>query len=184
MAFTNLIVGNYSGRNCRLAQYRFAAVMICVICISWSCHSDKVKDQIPQTGSKPRPRHVQKPAAFFHDTLYIDTPAAVFYYPDSIQLKIVADSLDSSVYKGIMHSYYYQVKTAHQTLTRLWPGLSIFEAKNFRYIKYAQKGTVLECVDINRKNELYGLMVFDGKKKPVEIDMTNLETQVSSYLQH
>jgi hypothetical protein len=155
----------------------------CSCLLACSCQSIETSNQDLAT-KKPgaRPKHVQKPPAAFQDTLIIKSQAAVFYYPDSIQILKIKDSLDSSVYKGIMHSYFYQLRNAHIVLNKLWPKLKIYDAKKFRYLLFIEKDADNFCIDLNKKNELYGLIVFSKKKQPEDVDMTNLETQISFYL--
>jgi hypothetical protein len=88
----------------------------------------------------------------------------------------------SNIYKSLIHEYYYQMLTARTLLKRNWPALKIIESKRNRFLLFIKKDNTRECIDLDTKNDTHGLFVFDGKKTPVPVDMTNLETGVSSYL--
>ena len=66
------------------------AYSICVAVISGACHhNDKVSieknDSLKNTS---KVTHPFKAPGSFQDTLMIDSPSAVFYYPDSVQLLV------------------------------------------------------------------------------------------------
>ncbi len=133
-------------------------------------------------GIAARPKHLNKPHSHFQDILSIRLPAAVFYYPDSLQLEKVKSILDTMVYKGIMHDYFYQMRYAHITMKKSWPGMTVMDARNCRYIQFIRKDGSRDCIDLDTKNDLYGLIVSEEGKSPIQVDLTNLETQVSFYL--
>lgn len=146
-----------------------------------ACNSGQSGTGKPES-DKGRPRHVNKPKANFQDTMAIQNPSAIFYYPDSLQLAKIKDSIDSNVYKGLMHSYFYQLRNAHIVIKKRWSELKIIDAKDVRYLKFYDRSGKFEWVDLDRKNDMYGLILSNLKKPPVEVDMTNLETQISFYL--
>ncbi len=108
-------------------------------------------------------------------------PAAVFYSPDSIQLDKVRDTLDTSVYKAIMHDYFYQVRNARKVVGESRPALPIIDAKNYRYLLFWKRNESSKCVDLDRQKDLYGILLFDGKKDPVPVDMPNINTALGFY---
>ena len=50
------------------------------------------------------------------------------------------------------------------------------------YILFIKKDNATECVDLDRKPDASGLLVFSQKKPPLTVDMMNIETEVSFYL--
>ncbi len=129
-------------------------------------------------------KHVTKPPSIYLDSIDVDFPVAVFFYPDSLQLQKLKNTLDSSIYKGIMHDYFYQMRYAHIVLKRDWPQLKIAESKYYRYIVFKKRTGADEAVDLNKINDVYGLLVSDGKNKSENIDLTNIETELSRYFNH
>lgn len=122
-----------------------------------------------------------KPGSSFSDTLLIQGRAAVFYYPDSLQdLKIKAVT-DSSIYKSSVHEMFYQMRNSKMVLAKYYPTLPIKEAKNVRYLLFQKTGAEARLIDLNQKNDARGLFIFDGKKDPELVDMTNIETALDFY---
>ena len=123
-----------------------------------------------------------KPPSTYPDTLTINFPAAVFYHPDSLQLLKIKAQTDSMVFDGSMHEFFYQMRNARMVIKKNWPNLTIIEAKNYRYLLFIMQDGKQECIDLDKKNDGYGLFVCNGIKPPLLIDMTNIETEVSFYL--
>lgn len=125
-----------------------------------------------------------KPASHFGDTIFVKGPAAVFFYPDSFQVAAIRAGLDTMVYRGIMHDYEYQMRYCHNFLKSEWPGLQIKEAGKYRYLVFVLKGNASLCIDLDSKPDMYGLFVSDGNQPPIQVEMTNIRTQVPFYMAH
>jgi hypothetical protein len=123
-----------------------------------------------------------KPPSTYQDTLIVRRQAAVFYQPDSLQLAKIKAQTDTRVYESSIHEYFYQIRNARMVIKKTWPSLTITESKNCRYLLFIKKDGSRESIDVDTKNDAYGLIVFDGKKGPLMVDMMNVETQVSFYL--
>jgi hypothetical protein len=135
----------------------------------------------PDQKRENKPSIKKKPESTFPDTLKINIPAAVFYNPDSIQLEKIRSITDKYVFEATMHESYYLTRTAHLVIERDMPKLKIIDAKNVRYLlfKYANKSS--QCIDLDEKNDAYGLFLFNTQKPPILVDMANIETQLSFY---
>ncbi len=160
-------------------MFRLSILLIFISCFFISCknyRSDKKEDR--SSGIKV---NIKAPATF-HDTLNITMPAAVFYHPDSVQLKKIKTQTDSMVFDGNMHEYFYQMRNARMVIRKNWPKFGIIESKNYRFICFQPLDNSRVCIDLNTKKDVYGLFIYDGKKKPVMVDMTNIETEISFYL--
>jgi hypothetical protein len=83
-----------------------------------------------------------------------------------------------------MHDYHFQLHYCHVFLQSEWPALQIIEAKNCRYLIFTLEGQKDQCIDLDTKSDMYGLFVTSGKKPPVQVDMTNVNTEASYYLSH
>lgn len=123
----------------------------------------------------------KKPTSGYQDSLYINEPAAVFYHPDSLQLLKIKEGMDSSVYDGTMHEFFYQIRNAKNILSKTWPGIRIIDAKNCRFLVFQKKDNSKEVIDLDQKNDAYGLFLFDQIKSPLLADMTNIETALGTY---
>jgi hypothetical protein len=140
----------------------------------------ELKNKMPVAPAKSR--YMQKPPSHFRDTMWINGAAAVFFYPDTAQLAAISTGLDTMVYRGIMHDYHYQVHYCHSFLRSEWPGLQIKEANHCRYLVFTSGDQTEQCIDLDARPDMYGLFVTNGYKKPIQVDMTNIITQVSFYL--
>jgi len=115
------------------------------------------------------------------DTMQIDFPAAVFYVPDSLQLKKIKELTDSTIFEGAMHEYFFQMKNARMSINRDWPRLKIIEATNVRFILFHGKDSDSTFIDLNTRNDSHGLILFYPGKKPHFADMMNIDTELGYY---
>src|SRR5688572_5021139 len=81
-----------------------------------SCRHQSAKNEVSNDDSKKEHKPTIKPPTIFSDTLKIDSQAAVFYYPDSLQLEKIKARLDTSTFNAIMHEYFYQLRYVHNVL--------------------------------------------------------------------
>ena len=158
----------------------------CLLCFIHACNDNgAVKKAVANpVKSITSAKFLRKPPASYTDTLIINFPAAVFYQPDSIQLSLIKAQTDSMSFDGNMHEYFYQMRNARIVLKKTWPGLTIIESTKNRFLLFIKKNNTPECIDLDTKNESHGLFVFDGKKTPLPVDMTNIETEISFYLKN
>lgn len=157
------------------------AGFILLMLISCSHQSSKT-DKKDSDNIQTKPNGLTKPGSAFQDTLTIRKLSAVIYYPDSIQLEKIRMITDTNVYKSSMHEFTYQIHNARLVIEKTWPQIEITESKNYRYLQFIKKDGSIVLIDLDTKNDAYGLFVFNGKKDPVLIDMTNIETDLSFYL--
>lgn len=163
------------------------SICIKVACTTWvmfilACnHSGSKKTDTFSGVIKTQSKIITKPISSYPDTLIIKFPAAVFFHPDSLQLLKIKAQTDSMVFEGSIHEFFYQMRNARMVIKETLPGLSIIESKNYRYILFIKKDNTGEYIDLNTKNDAYGLLVFNGKKSPLFVDMTNIETAISFY---
>lgn len=146
------------------------------------CNDQGAEQKTPQPVGDSLSKQVRKPSAMLQDTLKIDRPAAVLYHPDSIQLQLLKQQLKPMQYESKMHEFFYQFRYARMVIKKNWPGLDVVEAKGYRYILFKKKNAPV-CIDLDTLADPYGLLIFNAVKDPVVVDMTNLETGISFYLQ-
>ncbi len=123
----------------------------------------------------------QKPGSSFTDSIIIDSPSAVFYNPDSLQLKKIKAITDTGVFKSTMHEFFYQQRNAQNVLKKYYPGIKITETKNARYIIFKIARGAAKKIDLDLNNDACGLFIFDGHKLPELVDMTNIDSQLGFY---
>lgn len=161
--------------------YIIAVAAAIKFCSSCNTHTNK-NATAASTPALQRVSGIKKPASSFKDTLIIKTAAAIFYHPDSLQLLKIKAQTDSTFYEGSMHEYFYQMRNARIVIKKNWPQLLITESKNYRYLLFKKTDGAQHFVDLDSIKEPYGLMIFNSKKKPVPVDMTNIETDISFYI--
>ena len=81
----------------------------------------------------------------------------------------------------LTHDCHYQMQNARIVLKKYWPQLHIVEATKARYILFVKTDETKICIDLNDKNDICGLFLFDTKKNPVLVDMPNIDTELGFY---
>ena len=147
-----------------------------------SC-SEGYKKNTPQTEVIPEAKSliIKKPGTAFTDTLIIKANSAVFYSPDSLQMKKIKMVNDKVTFDLLTHNCHYQMENARIVLKKYWPQLKVFETSTIRYLVFEKTNKSKVCIDLNDKNDICGLFLFDGKKDPALVDMPNVDTQLGFY---
>jgi hypothetical protein len=147
--------------------------------ISLSCNDHAREDD---TGKeKTSTPAYKKPISNYQDTLEINARSAVFYHPDSIQLLQIKAGMDSIVFDGTMHEFFYQIRNAKSSMQKTWPEIKIIDAKNCRFLAFQKIEGQIEIIDLDENNDAYGLFIFNRTDSPQLVDMTNIETALSTY---
>ena len=123
----------------------------------------------------------KKPGSTYQDTLRVETPAAVFYFPDSLQFSNIRSINDSSVFESMNHDCEYQMRNARNLIRKNWPSLTIMNTVKARWLQFTQADQSFSYIDLDQQNDMCGLFLFDPKKKPLRADMMNLETELDNY---
>jgi hypothetical protein len=122
-----------------------------------------------------------KPPSSFSDTLLIHYPSAVFYNPDSLQLKKIEGITEKREYETEVHNCFYQMRNARMVLKKYWPKIHILETSTNRYLLFVKADKTITNIDLNSKGDMCGLFLFDGKKEPQLVDMMNIDTALGFY---
>ena len=167
-------------------SYLVLIVSWCWIAFLPSCKNRQAK--LSSTGNTAvstqpaQPHPVQtKPPSSYPDTIIIDKIAAVFYHPDSLQLKAIKKITDKNIFESVIHESFYQMRNSRIVLHKDWPAVKIIEIKNARYLLFKKLNSENVLIDLNTKNDAYGLFLFDRKKDPHLTDMTNIDTELYRY---
>lgn len=105
----------------------------------------------------------------------------LFYEPDPLQMEKIRTVTEPPIFQGSMHEFSFQQKNAHAFLNKHWPELKIVNVKNIRYLLFILKDKSKELIDLDKLGDPYGMIAFITTKKPRQLDMTNIETQVPDY---
>jgi hypothetical protein len=159
---------------------KFNSAYLVFILLSYSCTDAPTLKGLNEIKTEHK-QPVKKPQSNYSDTLNVFFEAAVFYGPDSLQLEKIKSLTDIKVFDGSMHEYYYLMKNAHAVLKKNFPELKIIEVRNVRYLLFMGVDKERNIIDLDAKNDAYGLFVFDRKKAPQLLDMSNIESELGAY---
>ena len=150
-----------------------------------SCNQvNKGNIQPSETSKVTKRRIIKKPGSSFNDTLIIKSNSAVFYVPDSVQMEKIKNINEKEVFDLLIHNCHYQMQNARQVIKKDWPQIKIIETSTHRYLLFEKENKEGKCIDLNDKNDICGLFLFDGKKDPALVDMPNIDTQLHLYFSY
>ena len=150
--------------------------------IACSCsQSPEKNNQHVKKDQALKPLVVRKPPSSFNDTVTIDRESAVFYNPDSVQLERIKSVNEKRVYATITHDCFYMMQNARSVIRQHWRRIRIVEVIKARYLLFVKKDKTWKCIDLNAKNNICGIFLFDAKKDPQAADMPNINTSMGFY---
>jgi hypothetical protein len=156
--------------------------MMAFILFACSCsQSPEKNNQQVKKDPTPKPPIVKKPPSSFNDTVFIDRKSAVFYNPDSLQLQKIKSVNEERVYATITHDCFYMMQNARNVIKQYWPHIKIVEAIKARYLLFVKNDKSRICIDLDTKNDICGLYLFDPKKNPELANMPNINTSMGFY---
>jgi hypothetical protein len=132
-----------------------------------------------KTGNDKGPKN--KPAGSYPDTIAVNVPSAVFYNPDSLQWVKIKAITDTMIFESTVHDCFYQMRNARNSLQKNWPKIKIVEVSKARWIRFSLLNGVSEYIDLDTLNDPCGILLFDGHKKALLIDMMNVDTELGFY---
>jgi hypothetical protein len=149
-----------------------------------ACREQVKQTPVEEQKTARKSRIIKKPASSFNDTLVIKQKSAVFYSPDSLQMKKIEEVNEKNVMDMIRHDCHYQMQYARSSLKSDWPQVTIIEASNVRFLLFVKADGRKIFIDLNDKNDICGMFLFDGKKDPVMVDMPNVDTMLGNYFRN
>jgi hypothetical protein len=156
--------------------------MLAIILLTCSCSSSS--EQSNKQGGKDQTREhaiVKKPPSSFEDTVMVDRESAIFYNPDSLQLEKIKLANEKDVYGTMTHDCYYMMQNARNVIRQHWPRIRIVEVMKARWLLFVKKDKSKMYIDLNARNDICGLFLFDPKKDPEPVDMPNIDTFLGFY---
>jgi hypothetical protein len=127
------------------------------------------------------PAIYKKPGSAFSDTLIINTNAAVFFNPDSVQLQQIKAVKDSKDFVSDEHNCFYLMRNARIVLQKYWHSIQIIESSKARYLLFIKADKSRQCIDLDANGDMCGIYLFDRKKNPELADMMNIDTALEFY---
>jgi hypothetical protein len=122
-----------------------------------------------------------KPASELKDTLFISEKAAVFFNPDTIQLKKIKEQLNPRIFDSDMHDCYFQQRFARTVLTRQYPLVHIIDSRNARWLVFKKTNGNMVQIDLDKIPDMCGIYIFEPSKDPQLVEMTNFESFAGFY---
>ncbi len=164
-------------------SYQFPITCILLI-VLFSCKETNNKNiSAKDTTTQAVPLHIKKPPGSFNDTLYISKRSAVFFSVDSLQLKALEEIMQKNVFESMTHESFFQMRNARLVIKKYWPGLTIIETSKHRWLAFIDNTNSKTTIDLNEKNDISGIFLFEPEKKPEMIDMMNIDTALGFYFE-
>ena len=155
------------------------SLMICVSCSNTPQKKMPANEiNISQHGSKA------KPPSSYTDTVVIDFSAAVFYSPDAAQLEKIRSITNPGPFGADMHEYLFLTKTARLVLNKHYPHLKIVDVEKARFLLFVRADNTRDIIDLNTKNDPYGLFAFNRKDPPRLMDLPNVDSDLGFYFEN
>jgi len=123
----------------------------------------------------------KKPSSSFGDTLVINDISAVLYNPDSLQLHSIQAITKKELYETNVHNCFYLMRNARMVLKKYWRHIHVIETSEYRYLLFIKADKSQVCIDLNTKDDMCGIFLFDRKKEPELVDMMNIDTALGFY---
>ena len=155
---------------------------VCILSIMTGlyCSDAQKRDDPSQIGPGNKPIKT-KPSSSYSDTVEIVSSSAVFYNADSFQLEKIKAVTEAGIFESLMHEFFYQMRNSRMVLKKYYPHIEIREIENARYLLFKKTDGGKELIDLNDKNDPYGIFIFDGLHSPRLVDMTNIESELGFY---
>jgi hypothetical protein len=153
--------------------------MTAIFLLTGSCN--QVNTRKMATEKKNKSVIIKKPGSDYNDTLIIKSKSAVFYIPDTLQMGKIKMVNKKEIFDLLTHNCRYQMQNAREVIKKDWPQIKIIETSTYRFLLFEKANTNKKCIDLNDKNDICGLFLFDRKKDPVLVDMPNIDTQLRLY---
>lgn len=113
------------------------------------------------------------------DTLTVTSSAAVFYQPDSVQMKKRMTEVGEEDFRIGMDDYLYYMNGSWTWLEG--QGLPCVDARYKKYIRFIAAGKKTRLIRLDTLPELWGVYLFHPAKAPYKADLTNIEKEYQSY---
>lgn len=159
-----------------------SCLLVVVVGYLLGCSNQRLENKpIIKKDTLPFSPNIQKPPATYSDTLTIAVNAAVFYNPDSIQMEKIKGVNKEMVFKSMEHDCFFQQRNAKMVIAKYWPKVKVIESAKARYLLFVKSDKSNSLIDLNTKNDICGIFLFEKDKSPILIDMMNVDTELGFY---
>jgi len=159
-------------------RFIWPALLICLMNLSGcSGQQETVKEEKVK---KTEQQVIVKPGSSYQDTLIVNSISAVFFMADSVQMEKFGKVVSLMALESFKHDCFYQMRNSRTVLKASWPKVNMIEAVNKRYLLFIKEDGTKVCTDID-KLDACGLLLFNRKKDPQNVDMTNIDTELRYY---
>lgn len=138
---------------------------------------EQQKEPLVEQQTSQQPQAYKKRPGIASDTIRLNTPSAVFFYPDSLQKEGYRAFIPSS-FESSEHEYLFQMNNARARLEANWKHVAVIECKDAKYLLAEGAGVPM---DLDEINEPWGLILFEKGKAPAHVDMMNIDTELENY---
>lgn len=148
--------------------------------ILFSCKADESQTSGKEVQVVVTKEPFKKLKGLYEDTLNITLPAAVFFYPDTLQWQGFF-AYDSSVAGSVAHEFENMMHVSHQSLIQFWPKVNVYECRQAKYLRIQNALQTDTMINLDTINDLWGLILFEKGKQPIPADMMNIDTVLEDY---
>jgi hypothetical protein len=160
----------------------FLFISLHIYLLAMSCRDGSSQNGYDQKKTESTKRDIRKkPASSFQDSLLIESRSVVFFEPDSLQMEKIKSVNEKMIFESLTHDCFYQMQNARKVLEMNWKGMQVMLASKIRWLVFRKSNGADSIIDLNNINNICGIYLFDPQKNPVQIDMTNIDTQLDFY---
>jgi hypothetical protein len=113
-----------------------------------------------------------------NDNLIIKDKCAVIYNPDSIKITQAKKIDEENFYVSADDAMFY-ISESRNFLKQ--KKIRIIETES-RIIDFKINNKLVKTFNLNSNNKFWGIILFDGKNIPAEIDMTDIKMEFEKYI--
>jgi hypothetical protein len=111
------------------------------------------------------------------DHLIIHDKCAVIFNPDNVKISRAKKIDEDNFYVSADDAMFYISKSRDFLKSKK---IKIIETE-YRIIDFKVNNKLVKSVNLNTDDKFWGIILFDGKNIPAEIDMTDIESGFNSY---
>lgn len=113
------------------------------------------------------------------DTLTIDNKTAVFFQLSSLQMEKRMEEAGEENFRAGADDYIYYINTSAEYLEK--QGLPVINAKSKKFLKFIMADKQVQFIKLDTLEDLWGMYLFDPKKKPHYADIIEIEDDFKNY---
>lgn len=140
---------------------------------SWNYEQNICDCQDPKKVNKSNLANLKK-----IEHLIINEKCAVIFNPDSSKI-LIAKKRDEESFNTSAHDAMYYISLSREFLKK--QKINIVETES-QIIDFTSKEKLITSFNLKTNNKLWGIILFDGKNKPIEIDMTSIDLEFKKFM--